>query len=117
MPKPRTQTKQITLRTSDGRLVGVLRGNVFKKRVHESKHLFRAVGATGSWGMDYDILFNQLPEKCVVMIDDLETRKHYQIPTRIWRANGIIMHFKQNTKDHYTQVFLPRSFFQTFAPA
>lgn len=99
------------LRTQDGRLVGVLKGNVLHKSVQMSKHLFRAIGARGSFGIDYDVLFEELPERSSIYITDTESKSVYMTPAARWRENGEIKHFKEGSKDHYTQVFLPLEYF------
>jgi len=99
------------VRLKNGVIIGMLVGKVFKKRVKQSRHLYHKVGDNGSWGMDYDILFNELPEDGSVYIHDIELGVLYMVKNRVWREKGIIMHFKQDTKDHYTQVFLPVEYF------
>jgi hypothetical protein len=95
------------IKTKQGRFIGTLNKNVFSKRVSASRHLFRKLDA---WGMDYEILY-KLPEKTVVRITDLESQTIYQVPIKEWKSQGIILHFKEGTADHNTQVFLPRDKF------
>lgn len=99
------------IKTKDGRLVGTLRGGVLYKTTHKSKHLFRAVGDNGSWGIDYDVLMKTLPERSSVYIHEVENGVLYMVTAAMWREHGVIMHFKQDTVDHYTQVFLPIEYF------
>lgn len=106
-----TQVTRKEIRTKDGRLIGILSGNLLTKRVQKSKHLFRTVGDNGSWGIDYDVLTKELPERCNVHIEEVEERVLYMAPTARWREYGTILHFKEDTKDHYTQVFLPVEYF------
>lgn len=99
------------LKTKDGRLVGILKGSVLYKRVKGSKHKFNAIGDNGSWGIDYDVLMNQLPQRCSVYITDTENQTIYMAPASRWKDYGEIKHFKEKTQDHYTQVFLPLEYF------
>ena len=100
-----------TLKTKDGKIIGVLRGGVLYKRVEKSKHLFRKIGGNGSWGIDYDVLFNQLPERSSVYITETEEGILYMATKGHWKEYGQILHFKQDEEDHYTQVFLPLEYF------
>lgn len=97
--------------TRNGLLVGILKGSVLYKRTLASKHLYRKVGSHGSWGIDYDVLFKQLPERGAVHINEQENHVLYTVKNAKWRENGEILHFKEGTTDHYTQVFLPLEYF------
>lgn len=94
-----------------GHQIGVLRGTLFRKSVHSSRHLFKAIGEKGSWGLDYDVLHNQLPKMGAVEIYDAETNVAYRCTNEMFREKGIIKHFKKDSADHYTQVFLPLEYF------
>jgi hypothetical protein len=100
-----------TIRTKTGMAVGTLKGNILHKRIRSSKHLFRSIGEKGSWGCDYSILYDELPEKGVVRLIDQDHQKIYQTTVALWKEKGITRHFKQGTVDHNTQVFLPVEFF------
>jgi hypothetical protein len=95
------------IRAKNGNYVGVLIGNVLHKRVQGSKHKFRKIGDNGSWGIDYDVVYKDVPETTVVRVFDTETQTTYQTPIKKYKEKGIILHFKENTADHYVQVFLP----------
>lgn len=95
------------MHTKDGRYVGFLKDGVFRKKVYASKHLFRTIGPTGAWGIDYNVLFKEIPEGSVMRVGDFEERKLYEATAKRWREEGVVLHFKEGTKDHYTQVFLP----------
>lgn len=99
------------LYTADGKLVGVLKGSTLHKTVRGSKHKFRSVGDNGSWGIDYDVLFKKLPERGLVYINDEESGTLYMGRVSQWKDYGIVMHFKEDTVDHYVQVFLPVEYF------
>jgi hypothetical protein len=101
----------VQLRTKDGRLVGTLKGNTLYKTVRKSNHLFRKVGDRGAWGIDYEVLFEKMPERSSVYITELEDGILYMVTAGEWREKGTVMHFKEDTKDHYTQVFLPIEYF------
>lgn len=94
------------LHTKDGRLVGTLYGNKFKKYVKNSRHRFKAIGKEGSWGMDYDVLYSLKPE-VVIEIFDQEMSTLYMQSAGNFRTHGVIKHFKEGQLDHYVQVFLP----------
>lgn len=99
------------IRARNGNYAGMLIGNVFYKKVQGSKHKFRKIGTNGSWGIDYDIVHKDLPENAVVRVLDQENQNIYQTPLQTYKDKGVILHFKEGTKDHYTQVFLPLEFF------
>lgn len=101
----------VQLKTKDGRLVGTLKGMVFAKTVQGSKHLFRKIGANGSWGIDLEVLTKQLPERASVRITDTENGILYMASVARWKEYGEIKHFKEETIDHYTQIFLPLEYF------
>lgn len=100
-----------SVKTKDGRLVGLLKGGILYKRVSKSRHLFRKVGDNGSWGIDYDVLFKELPERASVYITDEDDHILYMARVGTWKEYGEILHFKEETVDHYTQVFLPLEYF------
>lgn len=95
----------------NGRYVGTLIGKVFNKRAKKSVHLFRKIGEHGSWGIDYEVLFAQLPENGIIRIEETEEFKFYEASVKLWKEKGHILHFKEGTTDHYTQIFLPLEYF------
>lgn len=99
------------IKTKDGTQIGTLKGAVLYKYVKKKRHLFRSIGAHGSWGIDYDILMNQLPERGSVYIKDEDDGILYMVTNARWREHGEILHFKKGTDDHNTQVFLPLEYF------
>lgn len=94
------------IRASNGNFIGYLKGKILFKRVKGSVHKYRAVGDSGAWGMDY-LALHSLPKGTVVRVEDEEEGVIYQCPAHIIKSKGTIFHFKEGTKDHYTQVFLP----------
>lgn len=103
--------KATPIRTKDGKQIGLLKGMTLYKTVQKSRHLFKKVGANGSWGIDYDVLFKQLPERCSVYIRDTEDGILYMARASQWRDYGEVLHFKNASEDHHTQVFLPLEYF------
>lgn len=103
--------KATLIKTKDGKQIGILKGNTLYKTVQKSRHLFNRIGANGSWGIDYDALFNQLPERSSIYIRDTEEGMLYMVKAPLWRESGEVKHFKQGEKDHYVQVFLPLEYF------
>lgn len=97
--------------TKDGKQIGVLKGNTLYKTVQKSRHLFRKIGGNGSWGIDYEVLFNQLPERCSVYITDTEEQVLYMARAAQWKEHGEVLHFKEDEIDHYVQIFLPVEYF------
>lgn len=108
--------EKLTIEAANGNLIGTLRGNVLTKQAKKSIHMYRSIGARGSWGIDYDALHNKLPERCVIRIEEREEGITYQATAANWMLNGIVKHFKEGTKDHYTQVFLPLAYFDKTTP-
>jgi hypothetical protein len=96
------------LRTKDGRYVGYLKGNVFRKIVESSKHTFRKLDA---WGIDYEVLHKELPEKCAIRILDKEENVLYLTTATIWREKGTVMRFNKNGREDWPQSFLPKDYF------
>lgn len=88
----------------------MLKGNVLRKRVHSSKHLFKAIGDRGSWGIDLDVL-NDLPERGSIFIEDIDTKILYMSRVAQWKEHGTILHFKELSADHAVQCFLPIDYF------
>lgn len=107
--KKKTPSREI--RTIDGRLIGFLRGAVLFKRVKASVHKFRKIGKNGAWGIDYDVLFTVLPKKGSIYIEEVEGPALYIVKNDVWREKGTVLHFKEGTKDHNVQVFLPIELF------
>lgn len=101
----------VRVETKDGRLIGILKGSVLHKRVRKSAHLFRKIGVNGSWGIDYEVLMKELPERGSVYITDSEEGILYMVANGKWKEMGEVLHFKEDTVDHYTQVFLPVEYF------
>lgn len=112
-PAKTKRQKSLVLFTKSDKRVGVLKGKTFFKEAYESRHLFKKLGARGSWGIDYGILFKKLPEDGYVYIREYDKKILYMVSNRTWKDQGTVMHFKEGTADHYTQVFLPRELFST----
>lgn len=100
------------IRTADGKQIGLLKGRDLFKTARKSAHLFRKIGVHGSWGLDYDVLFNQLPLGCKVYIRETEDGIMYVADASQWKEYGEILHFKKDEEDHHTQVFLPLEYFK-----
>jgi hypothetical protein len=100
------------IRTKDGKQIGLLKGNDLFKTARKSDHLFRKIGANGSWGLDYEVLFNELPPRCTVYIRETEEGVLYTADASKWKDYGEVLHFKNGEDDHYTQVFLPIEYFK-----
>lgn len=95
----------------NGHTVGHLNGHLFTKRVSASVHKFRAIGENGSWGIDYKVLHDQLPDVCAIEVHDKETGNIYKTTKAVYKEKGVVRHFKEGSIDHYTQVFLPLEHF------
>lgn len=68
--------------------------------------MYRAIG-NGAWGIDYDVLHKVLPNNGSIEIHESEEGKVWLTTVAIFKERGVVLHFKEHTKDHYTQVFLP----------
>ena len=110
MLSPQKKIKR-EIRAKNGNFAGILSGNIFHKKVQGSKHKFRKIGINGAWGIDWSIIHEDLPKNTVVRILDHETQIIYQTPLQTYKDKGTILHFKEGTKDHNTQVFLPLEYF------
>lgn len=91
----------------NGIRVGMLRAGVYSSYRSEVHHVFNSIGDNGSWGIDYKILHEQLPEECTIQIIAKESGRVYRITKKEFIEKGQILHFKQDTADHNVQVFLP----------
>jgi hypothetical protein len=91
-------------KNSQGKMIGKLTKNTFKKTVKESRHLFRA---TDSWGIQ-DSVFQELPENCRIEILDKENGILYSTTKAEWKANAEYLEFK----DYGLQTYLCRDFFK-----
>lgn len=100
----------VPITTKDGKQIGILKGGVLYKNAKKSRHLFHKVGGNGSWGIDYDVLFNQIPERCSIRISESEENILYMANAALWRERGEVLHFK-DVDDHDVQVFLPIEYF------
>lgn len=99
--------KTTPIYSRNGVRVGILRGKVYSSYRSEINHIFNAIGKNGSWGVDYKILHEQLPEECTIQVITKESGSVYRVSKKEFIEKGQILHFKQNTADHNTQVFLP----------
>jgi hypothetical protein len=81
---------------------------LLRKRVKESKHLFRTLDA---WGVDIRLFDdpNIAADASIEVYDD-EERVFYLSTVRNFRDKGKIYHFKKMGIDYQTQIFLPRQF-------
>lgn len=95
---------------TDGKIAGKLQGKIFHKLAKKSKHLFRKLNA---WGVDYEVLNTKLPSDAVIDVFETEERLHYRTTVKHFKEVGTVLHFKEGTRDHYTQVFLPLSEWET----
>jgi hypothetical protein len=99
---------QITY-TRKGKNIGTFDGKVLYKTVKASKHLFRTLDA---WGIDAKLLEKILvPADATIEIRDTEEKKTYTIKATEALEKGQYYHFKDEKKDHGTQIFVPRSVF------
>lgn len=106
-----TKTNVREVRARNGNLIGYFKGNTLFKKVQGSKHRFRKIGDRGSCGIDYDALHTDLPERAAIEIYDSEEEVKYLATAARFKEYGTILHFKEGTADHYTQVFLPVEYF------
>lgn len=94
------------------KVIGTFDRGVFFKEVWLSKHLFRTLDA---WGIDSKTL-NVLPQTTTIRIHELEHNRIYTVPLVVFKAHGQYYHFKEERKDHRTQLFLPRKYFTIEKP-
>lgn len=99
------------IRTKDGIQIGLLKGNDLFKTARKSDHLFRKVGVNGSWSLDYDVLFNELPLRCTVHIREVEENVLYTADALKWKEYGEVLHLKDDD-DQHAEVFLPIEYFK-----
>lgn len=78
---------------------------VYSKRVKESKHLFRVLDA---WGVSADVL-NTLPGY-TIQVYDSENKVLYRTTVENFKEKGQYYHFKGSGRDHGTQMFLKREY-------
>jgi hypothetical protein len=88
----------------NGTKVGLYENGILKKKAWKSKHLFKKMNA---WGIDYGILHDRLKDDDFIQVYEQEEAVVYRTTVKNFKDNGTVLHFKEGTKDHYTQVFLP----------
>lgn len=87
-----------------GRLVGHLRGNIYRKVVKKSKHLFRLFDA---WGVDTSIVNQLSTEGCTeIRIKDSESGIVYSISLVDFMEHSVEREF-----GHSKQRFVSRKYF------
>lgn len=94
------------------RMVGTYDNGVFFKEINLSKHLFKVLDALG---IDSKAI-NSLPETTLVKIHDIEHDDVYTAIVGDFKKNGVYYHFKEEKKDHHTQLFLSRKYFKIEKP-
>ena len=88
-------------KNSSGKIIGKVSGDVFSKRVIQSKHLFRALDA---WGMDKSVIDNLVREGVKkIVIHEKEGDIDYEVSVEDFVAKGIEGDF-----GHGKQIFLAR---------
>ena len=87
--------------------IGILDGGVFFKEVYKSKHLFMVLDA---WGIDSKTL-HEIPKGTRIVIHEQESNILYKTTREEYLENGEYYHFKNQSEDHRTQLFLRRKFF------
>ena len=83
---------------------------IFSKQVRKSVHLMRVID---SWGIDSKFFHKTLlPTDALIKVYDAEENKTYRIKACKFKENGVFYHFKNASKDHRAQIFLPRKFWE-----
>lgn len=96
----------ITEANGNKKFIGTLKDGVYRKRVKQSKHLYRKLDA---WGIDSEIFNHVLKEKANdIRFLDTEENIIYSVKVKYMEMNMTYLHFKP----HRAQVFLPRKFWK-----
>jgi hypothetical protein len=90
----------------DDRMIGYLIGNIFRSERSKEKHLFRKLNA---WGLDSDVLDRLVTLDGEIRILDKDEGTIYTTTAKHFKEKGQYFHFKDEKKDHKTQLFLPLS--------
>jgi len=94
------ETTAIPLMRNDGKVVGVVRGNVFHKRVRGSVHMLRR---PPGWAVDITVLADAEKHGAEsVEIEDTETGKRYKVSVSLFWNRGIKI-----DRGHGRQIALP----------
>ena len=78
---------------------------IFRKKVKESKHLFRKLDA---WAIDYNAFHNSVkPNANFIEVYDTENKKYYFIPCETFEKKGEVRRYNRNG-ENLAQIFCSR---------
>lgn len=90
----------VSVKDGEGKEVGVLENGLFTIRNTRPKR--------DLWIIEYDVLFNVLPDRCDIVIEDVPSKTRYSSRSSAWKEYGDIL---PATDDTPTRVGLPRVYF------
>jgi hypothetical protein len=93
-----TKTEESMIYKRQGKTIGQLDGEIYRKTVSKSKHLFRKGNA---WGIQAEIL-RDLPDDTKIEIYEKEDKALYSVTAKQFRDNCFYLEFK----GHGLQAFL-----------
>lgn len=102
-----------TIKDSYGNEVGILRGAVFYMNVSK-RELVLQIGSHGGWAVDYDVLFDSLPERGSIYITNRTDKTLYMANNAAFKEYGEVIRSKNSYggEDIYSQVVLPVEYFK-----
>lgn len=91
-------------KNQDGKIIGIVSGDTFSKKVKKSKHLFRKLDA---WGLDKSVLDEIICNGVqIIKIHEVEENKDYIASVKDFIEKGVVDDF-----GYSPQVFLPLVYF------
>lgn len=99
------------IKTPDGDVIGVLEGGVFKRDVRMLHDFTRKVGDRGAWGLDLDVVTNQLSRRTIIQLTDLADGTVYKCALARWLEYGEVVRFDGRYDDGVSKLFLPVEYF------
>jgi hypothetical protein len=96
--------------TRRGKNLGVFDGEILRKNVKESVHLFKKLDG---WGIDALLVETILfPANASILITDTESKKKYLITADRVMEKGTYEHYKKDGVDYGKQIVVPRYEFE-----
>lgn len=95
---------QITESNGSRRMIGTLKGDIFRKRIKGSKHIYRKLDAIGIDAKIFkDVLLGQTKQ---IRVLDTDENMVYFVSTELFDKKGEYLHFPP----HRAQIFLSRRY-------
>lgn len=100
---------EVLIRNKEGGTVGVLQGTTLSIPVDRFRYFDRSIGNRGAWGIEYEILFDQIPERSTIKMIDTQHALVFVSTNANWKDHGEVI--RDGDPEVPTMVFLPVEYF------